>query len=119
MSAPLRIRRAAPQAVAPSADTSGAWMERLVKLVPAEILAVYLAGRPHAAVIHGAWPMVSELEAAAEVSRGTAAAALKALRAAPLPAPHLLSDRTHAVDARAPEPSRDTGPETDEEARTP
>ncbi len=34
---------------------------------------------------HGAWPTVSELEAAAEVSRGTAAAALKALRTATLP----------------------------------
>ena len=68
---------------------------------------------------HGAWPTVSELESAAEVSRGTAAAALKALRAAPLPAPHLLPDRTQAIDARTPEPSRDTGPETDEEVRTP
>ena len=33
-------------------------MERLVKLVPAEILAVYLAGRSHAEAIHGAWPLV-------------------------------------------------------------
>ena len=33
-------------------------MERLVKLVPAEILAVYLAGRPHAEAVHGAWPLV-------------------------------------------------------------
>lgn len=33
-------------------------MERLVKLVPAEILAVYLAGRAHAEAIHGAWPLV-------------------------------------------------------------
>lgn len=33
-------------------------MERLVKLVPAEILAVYLAGRSHADAIHGAWPLV-------------------------------------------------------------
>ncbi|WP_218891728.1 hypothetical protein [Actinomycetospora corticicola] len=41
---------------------------------------------------NGRWPTVSELEAAAEVSRGTAAAALKALRAAPLPAPRLLAD---------------------------
>ena len=68
---------------------------------------------------HGAWPTVSELEAAAEVSRGTAAAALKTLRTAPLPAPHLLPDRSHAVDARAPAPGRDRGPENDEEARTP
>ncbi|MDD7966131.1 hypothetical protein [Actinomycetospora lemnae] len=34
---------------------------------------------------HGAWPTVSELETTAEVSRGTAAAALKALRDRPLP----------------------------------
>ena len=34
---------------------------------------------------HGTWPTVSELETAAEVSRGTAAAALKALRDRPLP----------------------------------
>ena len=34
---------------------------------------------------HGAWPTVTELETAAEVSRGTAAAALKALRDRPLP----------------------------------
>ena len=33
-------------------------MERLVKLVPAEILAVYLAGRGHADALHGAWPLV-------------------------------------------------------------
>ena len=33
-------------------------MERLVKLVPAEILAVYMAGRIHAAAIDGAWPLV-------------------------------------------------------------
>jgi len=33
-------------------------MERLVKLVPAEILAVYMAGRSHAAAIDGAWPLV-------------------------------------------------------------
>lgn len=33
-------------------------MERLVKLVPAEILAVYVAGRSHAAALGGAWPLV-------------------------------------------------------------
>ena len=33
---------------------------------------------------HGAWPTVTELENAAEVSRGTAAAALKAMRDQPL-----------------------------------
>lgn len=56
MSAPFRISRVPPGAVAGGA--AGAWMERLVKLVPAEILAVYLAGRSHAAAIHGAWPLV-------------------------------------------------------------
>ncbi|MDD7942499.1 hypothetical protein PHK61_29205 [Actinomycetospora lutea] len=39
---------------------------------------------------HGAWPTVSELEAAAGVSRGTASAALKALRDRPLPL-HLIN----------------------------
>jgi len=39
---------------------------------------------------HGAWPTVTELEAGAEVSRGTAAAALKALREQPLPL-HLIN----------------------------
>ncbi|MDD7936561.1 hypothetical protein [Actinomycetospora straminea] len=39
---------------------------------------------------HGAWPTVTELETAAEVSRGTAAAALKALRERPLPL-HLIN----------------------------
>lgn len=39
---------------------------------------------------HGAWPTVSELETAAEVSRGTAAAALKTLRDRPLPL-HLIN----------------------------
>ncbi len=39
---------------------------------------------------HGAWPTVTELETAAEVSRGTAAAALKALRDQPLPL-HLIN----------------------------
>lgn len=58
MGAPFRITRSASGAAAAGADTAGAWMERLVKLVPAEILAVYLAGRPHAASIHGAWPLV-------------------------------------------------------------
>ncbi|GAA4757795.1 hypothetical protein GCM10023199_41880 [Actinomycetospora chibensis] len=39
---------------------------------------------------HGAWPTVTELETAAGVSRGTAAAALKALRDRPLPL-HLIN----------------------------
>ncbi|WP_328304471.1 hypothetical protein [Actinomycetospora sp. NBC_00405] len=43
---------------------------------------------------HGAWPTVSELETGAEVSRGTAAAALKALREQPLPL-HLINTTDH------------------------
>jgi hypothetical protein len=43
---------------------------------------------------HGALPTVSELEAAAAVSRGTAAAALKALRGRPHPL-HLVPDTPH------------------------
>ncbi len=50
----------------------------------AEAVASRLAQR------HGVWPTVSELVAAAEVSRGTAAAALKALRDRPLPL-HLIN----------------------------
>ena len=46
---------------------------------------------------HGAWPTVSELEAAAEVSRGTAAAALKALRNRPTPL-HLITTNRPAAD---------------------
>ncbi|MDD7936159.1 hypothetical protein [Actinomycetospora straminea] len=40
---------------------------------------------------HGAWPTVTELEIAAGVSRGTAAAALKALRDRPMPL-HLINN---------------------------
>ena len=60
VSAALRIRRA------PSGPTVGApagpvdpWFTRLVKLVPAEAVAVYLAGRPLAAHRYdGEWPVV-------------------------------------------------------------
>lgn len=50
----------------------------------AEAAAMRLAQR------HGAWPTVTEVEAAARVSRGTAASALKALRDRPLPL-HLIN----------------------------
>ncbi|WP_433784624.1 hypothetical protein ACQPX6_00160 [Actinomycetospora sp. CA-101289] len=54
---------------------------------------------------HGAWPTVTELEHAAEVSRGTAAAALKALRDQPLPL-HLINstdqDTTETTDEAHP-----------------
>jgi hypothetical protein len=46
---------------------------------------------------HGAWPTVSELETAAEVSRGTAAAALKALREHRLPL-RLITGPDHGAD---------------------
>jgi hypothetical protein len=52
---------------------------------------------------HGAWPTVSELEIAAEVSRGTAAAALKALREQRLPL-RLITGPDHGAD---------TGPENE------
>jgi hypothetical protein len=52
---------------------------------------------------HGTWPTVSELESAAEVSRGTAATALKALREQRLPL-RLIT---------GPEPSADTDPENE------
>jgi len=60
MSGPLRIRGA------PSGPTVGGyagpvdpWLTRLVKLVPAEVVAVYLAGRPLAeAKYAGEWPVV-------------------------------------------------------------
>lgn len=42
---------------------------------------------------HGALPTVSELESLAEVSRGTAAAALKALRDHPTPLHLITTDR--------------------------
>lgn len=54
---------------------------------------------------HGAWPTVSELEAVASVSRGTAAAALKAMRDQPLPL-HLIN---------TPDPTSETT--TDDEAQ--
>ena len=54
----LRVRSSLPREAATPPDGLGLWMERLVKLVPAEILAVYVAGRPHAAAIHGTWPLV-------------------------------------------------------------
>ena len=58
MPAPLRIRRAAPLVAASPADGLSSWMERLVKLVPAEIIAVYLAGRAYAEAFPGVWPIV-------------------------------------------------------------
>jgi len=62
MNGPLRIRAgsAAPLAGGPPVDRGpiDGWMERLVKLVPSEIVAVYLAGRGYAHQIEGAWPVI-------------------------------------------------------------
>ncbi|MEJ2865319.1 hypothetical protein [Actinomycetospora flava] len=64
-------------------DSGSAVMPSRAAAAPARDRAEAAASRH--AQRHGAWPTVSELEAAAEVSRGTAAAALKALRDRPLP----------------------------------
>ena len=66
MRAPLRIRRWAgaarpreAQAPAPDGlDPLRGWLERLVKLIPSEIVVVYLAGRGHAGAIPDLWPVI-------------------------------------------------------------
>ncbi len=60
MSGPLRIRR---RPSGPTVGTPGGpvdpWLTRLVKLMPAEVVAVYLAGRPLASDRYdGEWPVV-------------------------------------------------------------
>jgi len=63
MSAPLRIRKPRPvdgegaRREPPPTEFQG-WLERVVKLVPSEVIAVYLAGRGYAAAIPGIWPLV-------------------------------------------------------------
>ena len=59
MQGPLRIRRAAKAAaVGRPAGPLDPWLGRLVKLVPAEVVAVYLAGRPLAEARYaGEWPV--------------------------------------------------------------
>jgi len=59
MNAPLRLYAADRAAVAgPPEGPIDSWLTRLVKLVPAEIVAVYLAGRPLAAArFEGTWPV--------------------------------------------------------------
>src|SRR5687767_10023882 len=60
VSAPLRIlgKPAGPTVGAYSGPVDP-WLTRLVKLVPAEVVAVYLAGRPLAeAQYAGEWPVV-------------------------------------------------------------
>ena len=66
MRAPLRIRKPAAEAALEDARDAPAepprefagWLERVVKLVPSEIVAVYLAGRGYAAAIPGIWPLI-------------------------------------------------------------
>ena len=59
MNAPLRLYAADRSALAgPSEGPIDSWLTRLVKLVPAEIVAVYLAGRPLAQERYaGLWPI--------------------------------------------------------------
>jgi len=58
--APLRLNQAARSlVVGKPAGPEDPWLARLVKLVPAEIVAVYLAGRPLAQPRYAeAWPVV-------------------------------------------------------------
>lgn len=60
MPGPLRISSSArPAEPGRAASPVDPWLARLVKLVPAEIVAVYLAGRPLAQEHYaGAWPVV-------------------------------------------------------------
>jgi hypothetical protein len=58
MYAPLRLYAADRSAVGGAAGPVDPWLARLVKLVPAEIVAVYLAGRPLAQERYaGLWPV--------------------------------------------------------------
>ena len=58
MHAPLRLYAAARPAAGESAGPIDSWLTRLVKLVPAEIVTVYLAGRPLAQEHYaGLWPV--------------------------------------------------------------
>lgn len=62
MSAPLRLIAAAPrrERVGPPVGPIDPWLTRLVKLVPAEVVAVYLAGRPLAhGALETAWPIIA------------------------------------------------------------
>ena len=63
MRAPLRIRRPAGTPAAPGGGADpgsplGGWLERLTKLIPSEIVMVYLAGRPHAGSMPDLWPVI-------------------------------------------------------------
>jgi hypothetical protein len=59
VSGPLRIVSGPEgRAKAEGAPAGDPWIARLVKLVPSEIVAVYLAGRGYAGSIAGFWPVV-------------------------------------------------------------
>ncbi len=63
MSGPFRIRRAADTAVVRGAGPAESglddhWMARLTKLIPGEVLAVYLAGKSYAHNWIGTWAAV-------------------------------------------------------------
>lgn len=61
-SAPFRIERPQPAGMVKGARRGagdlGHWMERLIKLIPSEVVAVYLAGRGYATNWAGIWSVV-------------------------------------------------------------
>ncbi|WP_300008101.1 hypothetical protein [Pseudonocardia sp.] len=98
------VQPALPAAVQPPREVAAPAGRPALAPAPVEQQAVAPAReRARAAAMrhahrHGALPTVTELEAAAEVSRGTASAALKHLRAQPTPL-HLI---THSTDQSDP-----------------
>lgn len=61
MAAPFRIRKAPSGGVVATAgptDPGDAYMERLVKLVPSEVIGVFLAGRGYADTWIGIWSVI-------------------------------------------------------------
>lgn len=64
MPAPFRIRRPMIEglqkttAKGASADSIGHWLDRLVRLVPSEVIAVYLTGKGYATNWPGIWSFV-------------------------------------------------------------
>jgi hypothetical protein len=53
--APLRIRRASGAAGQPPADS---YMERLIKLVPSEVIGIFLTGKGYAESWLGIWSLI-------------------------------------------------------------
>ena len=97
------VQPAPPAAVQPPREVAAPAARPALAPAPVEQQAVAPAReRARAAAMrhadrHGALPTVTELEAAAEVSRGTASAALKHLRAQPTPL-HLITRSTDQPD---------------------